>query len=112
MVGGFIRIDKIKIMKKFVDYIDENNFGNRIIIYDAKNFYFCIIIDRNEFNYFYINKNLNWCFCINNLMSRKNMDLHFPVEFDLNLEVNVSDYLKSDCNELIKKLIIKSKNNY
>lgn len=98
-------------MKKIVDYIDENNLGNRIIIYDEKNYYFCIIIDRNEFNYFYINRNLNWWFCINNLMSRIHIVLNYPEEFDLNLEVNESDYFKSGCNEFIKKLIIKSKNN-
>ena len=89
-------------MKKINEYIDKDNFGNKIYIYSNNECYLCFIEDRGEKSYFMVDKDAEKIYSITSLVE-KNFD-SFPDVLDVKYILDNLGY--KTCPSMIKKMII------
>ncbi len=101
-------------MKRIVKHCDDKYFGNRVDIYEALDYYFCICRERGETVFSLIDKSLKSMFPVSSILNKASIEYDFESnrdEFELPFDFDLDKLGKQDCPTYFADLITKTKSH-
>lgn len=99
-------------MKRIVKHCDDKYFGNRVDIYEAPDYYFCVCRERGETVFALVDKGLEGMFPISSVLNNAGFEYDFESsgdEIDLPFEFDLDKLGKQNCPAYFADLIAKAK---